>query len=118
MDIRQRFFNRVSHEVRTPLMGVSSALTLLRDRVSDADALSLISMGDASVDRATEVINFALGEAAGRVTNNEALTVATDLRHLLRKVVKLLKPRLYKKVSNWRPRSTLRSQRSIGVPIL
>ena len=89
VDVRQRFFNRVSHEVRTPLMGVSSALTLLRDRVSDADALSLISMGDASVDRATEVINFALGEAAGQVTNNEALTVATDLRHLLRKVVKL-----------------------------
>ena len=89
VDVRQRFFNRVSHEVRTPLMGVSSALTLLRDRVSDTDALNLISMGDASVDRATEVINFALGEAAGQVTNNEALTVATDLRHLLRKVVRL-----------------------------
>ena len=89
VDIRQRFFNRVSHEVRTPLMGVSSALTLLRDRVSDTDSLNLISMGDASVDRATEVINFALGEAAGQVTNNEALTVATDLHHLLRKVVKL-----------------------------
>ena len=89
VDIRQRFFNRVSHEVRTPLMGVSSALTLLRDRLSDTDSLNLISMGDASVDRATEVINFALGEAAGQVTNNEALTVATDLRHLLRKVVKL-----------------------------
>jgi signal transduction histidine kinase/CheY-like chemotaxis protein/HPt (histidine-containing phosphotransfer) domain-containing protein len=89
VDVRQRFFNRVSHEVRTPLMGVSSALTLLRDRVSDADALNLISMGDASVDRATEVINFALGEAAGQVTNSETLTVATDIRHLLRKVVKL-----------------------------
>ena len=25
VDVRQRFFNRVSHEVRTPLMGVSSA---------------------------------------------------------------------------------------------
>jgi signal transduction histidine kinase len=89
VDIRQRFFNRVSHEVRTPLMGVSSALTLLRDRVSDAESLNLISMGDASVDRATEVINFALGDAAGQVANNDALTVATDLRHLIRKVVKL-----------------------------
>lgn len=89
VDIRQHFFNRVSHEVRTPLMGVSSALTLLRDRVTDADSLNLISMGDASVDRATEVINFALGDASGQITNNEALTVATDLRHLLRKVVKL-----------------------------
>ena len=89
VDVRQRFFNRVSHEVRTPLMGISSALTLLRDRVSDGDSLNLISMGDASVDRATEVINFALGDAAGQVTDNEALTVATDVRHLLRKVVKL-----------------------------
>lgn len=89
VDIRQRFFNRVSHEVRTPLMGVSSALTLLRDRVSDAESLNLISMGDASVDRATEVINFALGDAAGQVANNDSLTVATDLRHLIRKVVKL-----------------------------
>ena len=89
VDMRQRFFNRVSHEVRTPLMGISSALTLLRDRVSDAESLNLISMGDASIDRATEVINFALGDAAGQVTNSETLTVATDLRHLLRKTVKL-----------------------------
>ena len=100
VDVRQRFFNRVSHEVRTPLMGVSSALTLLRDRVSDTDSLNLISMGDASVDRATEVINFALGEAAGQVTNNEALTVATDLRHLLRRVVKLFEATALQKVSN------------------
>ena len=85
-ELRQRFFNRVSHEVRTPLMGVSSALTLLRDRLDDPDALNLLSLADASVDRATEVINFALSNASGEAVDNESLTVATDIRQLVRKV--------------------------------
>jgi signal transduction histidine kinase/CheY-like chemotaxis protein len=85
-ELRQRFFNRVSHEVRTPLMGVSSALTLLRDRLDNLDALNLLTLADASVDRATEVINFALSNASGEAVDNESLTVATDIRHLVRKV--------------------------------
>ena len=98
--LRQRFFNRVSHEVRTPLMGVRSALTLLRDRMDDTDSLNLLSLADASVDRATEVINFALGSASGDLVDSEALTVATDIRHLIHKVKQLFEATaLQKKLS-------------------
>ena len=87
--IRQNFFNRVSHEVRTPLTGISSALALLRDGLSDPKSRALITMADASVDRAIEVVNFALGDASGDMKDQDALAVAVDLRHLVAKVAKL-----------------------------
>lgn len=88
-EVRQQFFNRVSHEVRTPLMGVSSALTLLSDKIKDKQALDLLSMAEASMDRATEVINFALGDAANEESRAEQFKVATDLRHLGKSLRKL-----------------------------
>ena len=88
-EVRQQFFNRVSHEVRTPLMGVSSALTLLSDNIKDEQALDLLSMAEASMDRATEVINFALDDAANEESRAEQFKVATDLRHLGKSLRKL-----------------------------
>ena len=88
-EVRQQFFNRISHEVRTPLMGVSSALTLLSDRIKEPQARDLLSMAEASMDRATEVINFALGEAANKDSRTEQFKVATDLRHLGKSLRKL-----------------------------
>lgn len=88
-EVRQQFFNRVSHEVRTPLMGVSSALTLLSDKIEDQKALDLLSMAEASMDRATEVINFALGDAEKEGSRAEQFKVATDLRHLGKSLRKL-----------------------------
>lgn len=88
-EVRQQFFNRVSHEVRTPLMGVSSALTLLSDKIEDQQALDLLSMAEASMDRATEVINFALGDAEKDGSRAEQFKVATDLRHLGKSLRKL-----------------------------
>jgi signal transduction histidine kinase/DNA-binding NarL/FixJ family response regulator len=88
-EVRQQFFNRVSHEVRTPLMGVSSALTLLADKIRDPLTLDLLSMAEASMDRATEVINFALGDAVNQDSRPEQFTVATDLRHLGKSLRKL-----------------------------
>lgn len=88
-EVRQQFFNRVSHEVRTPLMGVSSALTLLSDKIKDQQALDLLSMAEASMDRATEVINFALGDAALEKSGAEQFKVATDLRRLGESLQKL-----------------------------
>lgn len=88
-EVRQQFFNRVSHEVRTPLMGVSSALTLLSDKIRDKQALHLLSMAEASMDRASEVINFALSDAASQDSRAEQIKVATDLRHLAGSVRKL-----------------------------
>ena len=88
-EVRQQFFNRISHEVRTPLMGVSSALTLLSDRIKEPQARDLLSMAEASMDRATEVINFALGEAVDKDARTEQFKVATDLRHLGKSLRKL-----------------------------
>lgn len=90
VEVRQQFFNRVSHEVRTPLMGVSSALTLLSDKINDKQALELLSIAEASMDRASEVINFALGDAANEESRADQFKVATDLRSLIQSVRKLL----------------------------
>jgi CheY-like chemotaxis protein len=70
-------------------MGVSSALTLLADKIRDPLTLDLLSMAEASMDRATEVINFALGDAVNQDSRPEQFTVATDLRHLGKSLRKL-----------------------------
>jgi hypothetical protein len=41
------------------------------------------------MDRATEVINFALGDAVNQDSRPEQFTVATDLRHLGKSLRKL-----------------------------
>ena len=46
-------------------------------------------MAEASMDRATEVINFALGDAANNKSGAEQFKVATDLRHLGKSLSKL-----------------------------
>ena len=65
------------------------ALTLLSDKIQDEQALDLLSMAEASMDRATEVINFALGDAANNKSGAEQFKVATDLRHLGKSLSKL-----------------------------
>ena len=58
-EVRQQFFNRVSHEVRTPLMDVSSALTLLSDKLKDEQALGLLAISESMAAIETQ---FADGE--------------------------------------------------------
>ena len=57
---RQRFFGHVSHEMRTPLNGVISALTLIKDGQFDDRTSKFIRLAAHSANRLLEIINFSL----------------------------------------------------------
>ncbi len=61
---RQKYFNHVSHEMRSPLNGVISALTLLSDEDLQGRSRDLIDLASKSAARLLEVINFTLENAA------------------------------------------------------
>ena len=82
-DSRQDFFNRISHEVRTPLTGIASALTLLADLRLGEEASELISLAETSVERAVEVTSFALDSAASGFNDISGLATSVDLQHLI-----------------------------------
>ena len=82
-DSRQDFFNRISHEVRTPLTGIASALTLLADLRLGDEASELISLAESSVERAVEVTSFALDSAASGSNDISGLATSVDLQHLI-----------------------------------
>ena len=82
-DSRQDFFNRISHEVRTPLTGIASALTLLADLRLGDQASELIALAESSVERAVEVTSFALDSAASGSNDISGLATSVDLQHLI-----------------------------------
>lgn len=57
---RQQFFSQVSHEMRTPLNGVISALTLIKDGTFDERTTKFLKLAAHSANRLLEVINFSL----------------------------------------------------------
>ena len=57
---RQRFFGHVSHEMRTPLNGVISALTMIKDGQFDDRTSKFIRLAAHSANRLLEIINFSL----------------------------------------------------------
>lgn len=69
---RQRFFGHVSHEMRTPLNGVISALTLIKDGQFDDRTSKFIRLAAHSANRLLEIINFSLD------TVNPQLDSASD----------------------------------------
>lgn len=72
---RNDFFTQMSHEMRTPLNGVVSALTLLQDQMLDNDASSLVTLARSSARNLMQVTNYVLDlskiEAAEGIADNE-----------------------------------------------
>ena len=64
---RQRFFGHVSHEMRTPLNGVISALTLIKDGQFDDRTSKFIRLAAHSANRLLEIINFSLDTVSPRL---------------------------------------------------
>ena len=63
-EARQKYFHHVSHEMRTPLNGVISALSLMSDFKLDGKLLEYSELATSSADRLLEVINFTLEPAS------------------------------------------------------
>jgi signal transduction histidine kinase/CheY-like chemotaxis protein/HPt (histidine-containing phosphotransfer) domain-containing protein len=79
---RQQFFSHVSHEMRTPLNGVISALTLIKDGTFDERTTKFLKLAAHSANRLLEIINFSLdtvspqldeADGAGQVFNMDRL---------------------------------------------
>jgi len=60
---KNAFFAQMSHEMRTPLNGVVSALALLRDQQMTEDARELLGLARSSSKNLLQVINYVLDAA-------------------------------------------------------
>lgn len=94
---RANYFRHISHEMRSPLGGIISALTLLNDEHYDDRTKELIRLANQSASRLLEVINFTLDSAAldagDRVENVEVF----DLNRLLDDSLALVQARALEK---------------------
>ena len=81
--VQQSFFNHVSHEMRSPLNGVISALTLISDEPLSDRVTELLRLASHSADRLLEVINFSLESAAVEAGAREEKVSNFDLDMLI-----------------------------------
>ena len=69
-----RFFAQMSHEMRTPLNGVVSALALLQANPLDDDQEQLVSLARGSSKNLMEVINYVLDLSKIELANEEPMS--------------------------------------------
>ena len=95
--VREAFFNHVSHEMRTPLNGVISALALVPEASLPPESKELVQLANHSAHRLMEVINFSLESAAWDAGTELDSPIDMQLEVLLEDVVDLVKPRALEK---------------------
>lgn len=88
---RQNYLHHVSHEMRTPLNGVISALTLIKDAKHDERTHELVRLASHSATRLLEVINFTLESASAEAGTGEERVF--DLEALLNESLAVVQPR-------------------------
>ena len=92
-EARQTFFHHVSHEMRTPLNGVISALSLMKDFNLEGKLADYARLATQSADRLLEVINFTLESASLESHVSEAELTAFNLDELIDECLLLASPR-------------------------
>jgi len=96
-EARQKYFHHVSHEMRTPLNGVISALSLMSDFKLDGKLLEYSQLASKSADRLLEVINFTLETASLESHMKEAEISAFCLDDLIEECLMLARSRSLEK---------------------
>ncbi len=94
---RQSYFNHVSHEMRTPLNGVISALTLLSDAGRDERSKELIRLASHSANRLLEVINYTLETASVEEGASSSEDRVFDLDSLIDECLAVSQPKALEK---------------------
>ncbi len=84
---RQRYFTHLSHEMRSPLNGVMSALTLLSEGLSTKEHKDLALLAQQSAQRLLEVVNYTLDVASGEAEELQDLSRPFSLDALLNEAV-------------------------------
>jgi len=96
-EARQKYFHHVSHEMRTPLNGVISSLSLMSDFKLEGKLLEYTELASKSADRLLEVINFTLDTASLESHVSEADNSAFCLDDLINECLMLARPRALEK---------------------
>lgn len=96
-EARQKYFHHVSHEMRTSLNGVISAISLMGDFKLDGKLREYSSLASKSADRLLEVINFTLETASLESHMNEAESEAFQLDELIDECLMLARSRSLEK---------------------
>lgn len=89
-DAQHRFFAQMSHEMRTPLNGVMSALSLMEESTGDSRKDKLVSLAKISSENLMEVINYVLDLSKLELGGEEGYSVF-NLSELIHSAVKILK---------------------------
>jgi signal transduction histidine kinase/CheY-like chemotaxis protein len=94
---KEELFTRMSHEMRTPLTGVISALALLADQQLPRQARELVDLANSSSGNLLRVINYVLDISRLEVGNTALDTAAFSLPDLLAKVTSIVRARAMEK---------------------
>lgn len=94
---RNAFFSQMSHEMRTPLNGVISALTLLQRHQLQGQAAQLLDMARASSRHMLQTINYVLDIAKMEAADSESGAVDFHLAEVLESVIEIVRPRALEK---------------------
>ena len=84
---RQRYFTHLSHEMRSPLNGVISALSLLSEGLVVKEHRDFLLLAQQSAHRLLEVVNYTLDVATGEAEEMQDLSEAFSLDVLLNDAV-------------------------------
>ncbi len=94
---QRRFFAQMSHEMRTPLNGIVSALSLLDGEPAEALRLKLLPLAKSSSENLMEVINYVLDVSKLEFTGIDEGAKVFNLSSLLHKVENVVHARAVEK---------------------
>ena len=94
---KDAFFAQMSHEMRTPLNGVVSALTLLKDQGLSGRAGELLDLASKSSVNLMQVINYVLDISKLESSYSQAESLEFDLVELITSVMDIVRARALEK---------------------
>ncbi|MEP4148304.1 MAG: ATP-binding protein [Halioglobus sp.] len=94
---KNAFFARMSHEMRTPLNGIVSALALMTDQAVEGKQQELLGLASKSSASLMEVINYVLDVSKMESEEAEPELVQFDLRGLIGSVSDIVRARAMEK---------------------
>jgi signal transduction histidine kinase/FixJ family two-component response regulator len=96
-EARNAFFTRMSHEMRTPLNGVVSALALMRDLHLAGKAADLLNLASKASENLMQVINYVLDVSKLETSHDQAEEIEFDLPELIGSVSDVVRARAIEK---------------------
>jgi signal transduction histidine kinase/DNA-binding NarL/FixJ family response regulator len=94
---KTQLFARMSHEMRTPLNGVASAIGLLADRSMDDESREIVRLAQTSATNLMQVINYALDFTRADAGNDALEQVSFSVGGVLNDVTDIVRARAVEK---------------------